>query len=174
MRLLEPPDENALKVAGLVVDSAHYVHSERHAVDVIWRQDLRALQRRCVDILSKSTYLNGGDATSAFTMTLSTGRLPQRAKEAGITIDTHVTSLFNFIDALKLPRNTKEEKIFLYDKIAPFTELSYNSDWFDVFIHSYCERRLFTTDNGYLGLGNHYMIAGDLIAILSYDDRLQQ
>jgi hypothetical protein len=166
LRVFEPPDENSLKVASAIIGSARYVHTERHAVDIIWRGDLRALQRYYVDSLSASTYLTGEDTATAFTLTLSAGRVPQSVKEAGTTTEGHTNSIFDFIDALKLPRNTEDEKARRYVKIAPFTEMGFDTKWFDIYARSCCERRFFTTDSGHLGLGNHHMVAGDVIAIL--------
>jgi hypothetical protein len=164
--VLQQPDENALKVAGVIIGSARYVHTERHAIGIIWKGDLRALQRHCVEILSTSTYLDGEDTATAFTLALSAGRIPQSVKEAGTTTEAYVNSLFGFIAALKLPRSTEDEKTHRYAKIAPFTKIGFGMDWFDIFAQSCCERRLFTTDSGYLGLGNHHMVAGDVTAIL--------
>lgn len=83
-----------------------------------------------------------------------------------MTTETYINSLVDFIDALKLPRNTEDERTHRYSKIAPFRELGFGTDWFDVFAQSCCERRLFTTDTGYVGLGNHHMAAGDRVAVL--------
>ena len=87
-------------------------------------------------------------------------------KDEGTTAEAYANSIFDFIDALKLPRATEHERTHRYAKLAPFTEIGFDTDWFDVCAQSCCERRLFTTDSGYLGLGNHHMIAGDVIAIL--------
>jgi hypothetical protein len=135
LRVLEPPDENALKVAGIIIGSACYVHTERHAADVIWTGDLRALQQKFIDLLSESTYLSRVDVATAFTLTLSAGRPPRSVTEAGTTTATYVNSLFDFIDALKLPRNTEDERTYRYSKTAPFKELGFSIDWFDVFQH---------------------------------------
>jgi hypothetical protein len=117
-------------------------------------------------MLSTSTYLDGEDIATAFTLTLSAGRIQRSVKEAGTTTEAYVNSLFGFIDALKLPRNTEDDKIYRYEKLAPFTEIGFGTNWFDIFTQSCYERRLFTTGSGYRGLGNHHMIAGDIIAIL--------
>ena len=163
VQLLESPDENSLHVTGKILGRATLVHTERHSKDVIWENDVRILRDRVVNMLE--TYSTGEDVATAFTLTLSAGKLPRSVEEAGTTEQQFADSVLDFMAAVKLPKDTEEERKHRYDEIARFRHLGLDGDWLRPYL-VLCERRFFVTDIGYMGLGNHYMVEGDVIAIL--------
>jgi hypothetical protein len=91
--------------------------------------------------------------------------MPQSSVDAGVDLVEYARNLVPFVEALHMPQNNEEELARRAEAIRKLKQKGgYNDD--TSLRRSCCQRRLFITDSGYMGLGNYHIIERDVIAIL--------
>jgi hypothetical protein len=155
------PDPNHLRVEGIFIGTAIYVSRHHHAGDMA--DNMEAEYDKCLELLS--SYPTGEDLQTVFGLTLFVNQMPQSSADTGVGLVEYARNLLPFVQALHLPRNNEEELARRAEAIGKVQQKGgYNDD--TSLRRSCCERRLFITNSGYMGLGNYHMVEGDVIAIL--------
>ena len=165
-RLTESPDPDMLSVEGKIIGSASFVHSEHHCPQVVWHVDARVLRQRIIEIMGETYKPTGQTTGTAFTLTLSAGQVFESVQEAGTSAQEFADMALDFLAALKLPRDTQVQRDYRYSQTGKFKKYGFDGGWIPYYLNCLCERRIFVTDTGYMGLGDQHMVEGDVIAIL--------
>ena len=164
LRIKESPSPNNLRIEGKVVGTATFVHSARHMADVIGYADARILCQRVVDLLGSTYHATGESVATAFTLTLSCGQLPKSVQDAGTSAQKFADLVLDYLDALK-PHMGLSESVRCSRGLEEFQEYGFGESWPEIYRNTLCERRVFVTETGFVGLGYH-MVEGDVVAVL--------
>lgn len=152
VRYLESPDEDSLKVEGVILGKAIYVSPHRHGPQILLNGKRRATQNVCREMLK--SYPTEEDVDTAFGLALIAGNIPN-ITNCGTTPEEYAETFIRFVEACTMPQTSEEERKRRYEAAAPYFKLGFNPNWFDLFIRAYCKRRFFITETGYMGIGNH-------------------
>ncbi|KXX80430.1 Heterokaryon incompatibility protein 6, OR allele [Madurella mycetomatis] len=161
----EPKDLFALRTEGVILGWVTYRSPYSHLQEIVMDGHMRETRNVCVDLVSE--YPTGEDVDIAVAMTMVGGRLPEPLKEKGTSVEVYAEKYLDFLDVLMMPWNSDEEERVRYEAWLPYEKLGLDNEWLQAVLQAYCERRLFVLDKGYVGLGNHHMEEGDVIAKLA-------
>lgn len=166
------PDENCLTVEGIVLDTITWAHDETHHGQIMMRNDPgilgKSVELRLGECYQPSSCSKNESTSKAFVLTLTAGiTLPSIvAKSADDAEDVLANTFFDFIRAYKLPYATEEEREVRQIELDKYSSLGYDSSWTTHPHRALCQRRLFTTKDGWLGLGLQDLQPGDILAII--------
>jgi hypothetical protein len=158
-------DPSTLVIQGKVLGRVKYRSPYSHVGELFKHGGFRELHRACLEHLD-SYPATGQDVTTAFAMTMIGGRLNKRMVMFGTSVETYAARFLGFPDAIVMPTNTPERAAAREEAMSGFYKIGLDRFFVQDIIDTYCERRLFTTDTGYMGLGHHEMLEGDVIAIV--------
>ncbi|CAH0044728.1 unnamed protein product [Clonostachys solani] len=157
-------DPYALAVQGKIIGKVTYRSRYCHFGELFQSSGLREVYQDCMERLH--TYPTGEDVREAFGLTILGGLLSNRLKEKEISMERYIETYMDFFDVTQMSQATPEDKAMREQALEKFYALGYNAEWLMKILDTYCERRFFLTDTGYMGLANHKVIEGDVIAIL--------
>lgn len=155
----------ALRARGTIIGRAVHVSRHHHFSQLIQHGHLREARDKFVSMVS--TYPTGEAVDTAFALTMVGGVLPKLILEEGTTMDMYADKYLGFVDVLMMPRNSPEENELRQQQGMQYFRLGFNNDWLQAVLKAYCERRWYILDTGHVGLGNHNMQEGDVIAKLT-------
>jgi hypothetical protein len=159
-----PSDPFALRTRGIILGRAVYVSPYDHFGEFILHGRMREARDRFVDMVS--FYPTGQDADIAFAMTMLGGVLTDSIVNRGTTIELYTDTYLDFLDVLTMPTDTPEADELRVHEAMEYHELGFDNDWVQAVLKAYCERRWYVLDTDYVGLGNHHMQEGDVVAKL--------
>jgi Heterokaryon incompatibility protein (HET) len=160
-RPLQSPNANTLRVEGILIGRAKYISRHTHASEIT--EHMREEYDKCCEFLS--SYPTGEDLLTVFGLTLIRNQMQEDSVEAGANLVEHARNLIPLATAARMPYSTVEERAQRLEAVERVMEKGgYTYDF--TLRPSYCERRLFVTDSGYMGIGDYHMVEGDVIAIL--------
>lgn len=159
-----PSDPFALRTRGIILGRAVYVSPYDHFGEFILHGRMREARDRFVDMVS--SYPTGQDADIAFAMTMVGGVLTDSTVNRGTTIELYTDTYLDFLDVLTMPTDTPEADELRVHEAMEYHELGFDNDWVQAVLKAYCERRWYVLDTDYVGLGNHHMKEGDVVAKL--------
>lgn len=166
-----PGEENELPVQGHIL--GRIVHrSEYHHIGGLL-SNIRAQRDECRKVyedrfLSDSIYIYTGESVdTAWAMSLQGGRLQKSFVDKATSPAKFGEILIDMLETLHLPRATAKEEEFRKQQVKPYVDVyGLDPDWLEYTRQKYCERRWFITDKGHIGLGNHHLRNGDVVALL--------
>ncbi|KAH7303227.1 heterokaryon incompatibility protein-domain-containing protein [Stachybotrys elegans] len=158
-------DPSTLIMQGKVLGLVAYRSPYSHMGELFQHKAFRELHSACLKHLD-SYPATGQDVTTAFAMTLIGGRLNERMKWFGTSVETYAARFLDFFDTFFMPTNAPEEAAARGETMSGFYKMGLDRFFVQDILDTYCERRLFTTDTGYMGLGHHEMLEGDVIAVV--------
>ncbi|KAF7544004.1 hypothetical protein G7Z17_g10296 [Cylindrodendrum hubeiense] len=153
-----------LGVEGVVLGRATYTSQHHHVTQMLLNGGLAECHEACMSTLT--SYPTGEDLEEAFALTVMAGELPGEIKKNDMSLETYVKSYLEWAKILVMPRDTEEQRTARLKVAHPLLKLGFQNDWGQKLLEAYCERRFYMTDTGYMGLGNHNMKTGDIIAVL--------
>ena len=159
-----PRDLFALETRGIVLGRATYVSPHRHASEIILKAAMRAERDKCLEMVD--IYPTGEPVEVAFALTMIGGTLPACFVEMGVTPRVYADKYLGWLDSILMPQSTREELEAKSRAGSRYLKYGFNNDWVEHVIKAYCERRWYVLDTNYIGLGNHYMREGDVVARL--------
>jgi hypothetical protein len=153
----------ALKVKGAIIGKVIYASSARHASELLQNNTIPELLNWCLESLS--SYPTGEAVNVAFAMTLLGGELPEEFRDCGTTPQVYAAKYLDYVATINIPntKKGKKKRLKLCQELASF---GFGDKWITSFINAVCERRWYLLDTGYMGLGDHPMQKGDVIARL--------
>ena len=154
----------ALRTRGIIIGRSVHVSPHHHFSQIIQHGRLREARDKFVGMVS--AYPTGEAVDTAFAMTMVGGVLPKLMVDKGTAIEVYADKYLGFVDVLMMPRDTREEDELRQQQGMPYFQLGFNNDWLQAVLKAYCERRLYVLDTGHVGLGNHNMQEGDVVAKL--------
>lgn len=154
----------ALRARGTIIGRAVHVSPHHHFSQILQHGRLREARDRFVDMVSE--YPTGEDTDTAFAMTILGGVLPKPIVDKGTTMEVYTDKYLGFVDVILMPRDTPEAEGLRQQEGMEYLQLGFDNDWLQAVLKAYCERRWYVLDTGYVGLGNHNMQEGDVIATL--------
>lgn len=166
------PDENVLVVEGILLDEINWAYEHSHIGKIVFEDDPqipgRLIESRLGQVYQPSSLSRQEPTFKAFVLTLTAGDpLPSVVAVNGDNAeDIFADTFLKFIRAIKMPRTTEEEREARYSELGNYTPLGYDTGWS---IHPHrilCHRRLFTSKDGWLGLGFEGLKIGDTLAII--------
>lgn len=159
-----PSDPFVLRARGVILGRAVYVSPYSHFGDIIQHGHMREARDKFVGTVF--AYPTGEDADIAFAMTMVGGVLPKSMVEEGTTPRLYTDCYLDFLDVALMPHNTPEEEQLRLQKAMVYREFGFDNSWIETVMEAYCERRWYILDTGHVGLGNHHMQEGDVVAKL--------
>ncbi|KAL2130233.1 hypothetical protein VTI74DRAFT_6730 [Chaetomium olivicolor] len=159
-----PSDPFALRTRGMILGRAVYVSPYSHFGQIIQHGRMREARDRFVGMVS--SYPTGEAIDIAFAMTMLGGVLPTSIVNRGTTIQLYTDRYLGFLDVLLMPRDTPEADKLRQQKAMEYHKFGFDNDWAQAVLKAYCERRWYVLDTGHVGLGNHHMQEGDVVARL--------
>ncbi|CAI6086888.1 unnamed protein product [Clonostachys chloroleuca] len=157
-------DPYALAVQGKIIGKVTYRSQYCHFGELFQSSGLREVYQDCMQRLD--TYPTGEDVKQAFGLTILGGILSKGLKEKEISMERYVETYMDFFDVTQMPQATPEDRAVRDEALEKFYKLGYSAEWLLAILDAYCERRFFLTDTSYMGLANHKVTEGDVIAIL--------
>ncbi|KPM44798.1 hypothetical protein AK830_g1717 [Neonectria ditissima] len=153
-----------LGVEGVVLGRATYVSQHAHLSPMLLKGGLVECHDAYVSTLT--SYPTGEGVEQAFALTVMAGELPKSNLEKGTSIETYTENYLEWLKVMLMPQGTVEEREVRVAAARVLLKLGFDNDWGQRLLEAYCERRFYMTDTGYMGLGNHNMKEGDVIAVL--------
>lgn len=157
-------DPFTLRARGTIVGRAVYVSPHSHFGDIVQHGNMR--EARDLYLGMVSSYPTGQAADEAFAMTMLGGVLPESIADKEISVQQYTNSYLGWLDAINMPHDTPEEEALRLEKAMEYRDLGFDNDWGQSVHRAYCERRWYALDTGHVGLGNHHMQEGDVVAKL--------
>ncbi|KAJ3533941.1 hypothetical protein NM208_g7761 [Fusarium decemcellulare] len=161
-----PTDEPlTLAVQGKIIGKVTHTNQYRHLGELFQHNRLREVYDACMDRLK--SYPTGEQVETAFGLTLIGGQpLTKALIKAETSLETYTAKYMDFYDVTQMSRATPEEDAARNETLKGFYQLGFDRGWIEAILNTYCERRFYVTDTGYMGLGHHEMIEGDMIAVV--------
>ncbi|KAJ4290086.1 hypothetical protein N0V88_006592 [Collariella sp. IMI 366227] len=161
----EGADPFALRARGTIIGRVVHLSQYHHFSQIIQHGRLREARDMFVGIVS--SYPTGQDLDIVFALTMLGGTVPQNILDKGTTIQQYTDNYLGFLDSLMMPQNTSEEARTRQLKASWYHHtFGFDNNWLQAVLKAYCERRWYVLDTGYVGLGNHNMHEGDVVAKL--------
>ncbi|SPO05573.1 related to heterokaryon incompatibility protein (het-6OR allele) [Cephalotrichum gorgonifer] len=154
----------SLGVEGKIIGKATWVSEFHHVSQVFPDGNLRKIKAEVLERLK--THPTGEDLGIVYAMTVIGGVIPQGVLDKGTSKEQYAEAFLDWVDACMMPQTTPEECAARLAAARPIMMLGFANAWLMKFLEAFCERRVYVTDTGYLGLGNHNMKEGDLTAVL--------
>jgi hypothetical protein len=163
-RYVKPGDVHSLIVQGVIIGKATYVSPYSHAHEMISDSNLRISRDIVLNLLS--CYPTGEDVSFVYAMTLMAGKIPDAILDCETTPEVYAESFIGWIDACHMPVGSRKQRKQRREATKIYTDRGFDNNWSIELTKRYCGRRLYATNTGYMGLGNHYMMEGDVIALI--------
>ncbi|KAK3985837.1 heterokaryon incompatibility protein-domain-containing protein [Cladorrhinum sp. PSN332] len=155
-------DPFTLKVKARILGRVTHISPFTHAEDVVLDNKMREALHLCLNLLPSSTYLpTGEEVTAAYALTMMGGKIPDAITDKGTSLELYVESYLEWVDAVTEAADTERQ-----NGLIPYWKLGFDESWIEQLKTSYCHRRFFITETGYMGLGNEKTKEGDVIAQL--------
>ncbi|CAM1507403.1 Fc.00g070440.m01.CDS01 [Cosmosporella sp. VM-42] len=160
-RFADSGNSHTLAVEGVVVGRSTYISPYHHLTQMLVEGGLRECHEVCVDELK--SYPTGEDIEQAYALTVMAGDLPVEMTSKGTTAEAYTENYLEWADIMLMPIDTPEKRKVRQHAALEHFELGFTNNWAQHLLRSYCERRFYITDTGFIGLGNHNMRDGDLV-----------
>ncbi|KAH6990329.1 heterokaryon incompatibility protein-domain-containing protein [Ilyonectria destructans] len=153
-----------LGVEGVILGRATYVSQHHHLTPMLLEGGLFECHKACISTLM--SYPTGENVEEAFALTVMAGKLPDDITKNNMSLETYAKSHLEWARIILLPQDTEEQREARLQQSKELFKLGFKNGWMQTLLEAYCERRFYMTDTGYMGLGNHNMKNGDIIAVL--------
>ncbi|KAH6880154.1 heterokaryon incompatibility protein-domain-containing protein [Thelonectria olida] len=163
-QMFKTGSDYTLGVEGVILGRATYVSEHEHLGPLLMKNGFFQCHEACLNTLH--SYPTGESVEQAFALTMMTGELPKDIVEKNMSVETYSEKHLEWVRALLLPRDTEEQRKARDEVIRRLFQMGFTNDWLESLLKAYCERRFYTTNTGYMGLGNQNMESGDVVAIL--------
>ncbi|KAK3947059.1 hypothetical protein QBC32DRAFT_319275 [Pseudoneurospora amorphoporcata] len=158
-----PENPFALTTRGVILGRAVYVSPYRHFSDIVSQGRMREAHFKFLRMISSYPfYPTGQSAHIAFAMTITGGVLPKLIRDVGRTDRWCADNYLDFENISSMPYHTHVPDFEGIEQLKHEIQ----NDWYQTALKAYCERRWYVLDTDRVGLGNHRMQQGDVIAKL--------
>lgn len=149
---------------GVVVGRGTYVSEYAH-LGVLFTNDGFA-ECHAARLTALDSYPTGETVDVAFALTMMAGKLPQDIEAKGTSVEAYAEKHLEWLRILFFPQDTEEQRRARTEEAKVLGELGFRNNWAWCLMRAYCERWFYLTNTGYLGLGNHCIETGDVVAVL--------
>jgi hypothetical protein len=163
-KYVESGDVLSLIVEGVIIGRATYVSPLCHAGDMMADDNLRKSGEIVKELIS--SYPTGEDLNLVYAMTLMAGKIPEAISDRGTTPEVYAENFLDWVDVRHMPVGSKKQRKARKTASEFYADLGFDDNWEGELKKRYCCRRLYVTDTNYMGLGNHHIREGDIVAAL--------